>query len=368
MLDICFVHFDTYPVLKGGVGGYVGGESVQHSLLAKSFAARNHKVSAVVTDFGQPDGEAVAGVRCYKTCSRSAGVPVLRFVHPRMSSLWKALERSEADIYYWSCAEYVTGLLAAFCAKHRKRFVLRVAHDADCIPGKQLIRLWRDRKLYEYGLRRADMVFVQTAKQQQLLARHYGVSSTVVNMVVEEPAEDLNGVRDIDVLWVNNMRPFKRPEVLLEVAALCPDVHFTMIGGPVPGLESYYQTIMKRAQSLPNLTALGPVSYAEVNGFFARSKIFVNTSGSEGFPNSFLQAWIRAVPVVSFFDPDGLIDSRVLGIRVSSVEQMGRALSALLNDAVRYAEMAAAVRRHALANYAASSVVSRYETLLQRMQ
>ena len=46
--------------------------------------------------------------------------------------------------------------------------------------------------------------------------------------------------------------------------------------------------------ALPNVTMLGPVRYRDTGALFDRARIFLNTSSIEGFPNTFLQAWIRA--------------------------------------------------------------------------
>ncbi len=368
MLKVCFVHADAYPVLSGTSDTtYLGGESVQHSLLAKAFSAAGHDVSAIVRDFGQQDGETIGRIRVYKTCAPTAGLPVVRFVHPKTTSLWSALKRANADIYYFSCADYVPAVLAAFARRYDRRFVFRVAHDSDCVPSEHMLRFRRDKILYAYGLRRANAILAQTVKQQALLRQHYGLSSEVVDMVVEDPAENLDGPRDIDVLWVNNMRSFKRPELLVEVAQRCPGLRFVMIGGPVPGQESYYEGILRAARGVSNLEALGPVPYKDVNAYFARAKLFVNTSESEGFPNSFLQAWIRGVPIVSFFDPDGLIERRGFGMRVADIEQMAAALSALAGDPTRLAAMAALVRRYAVDTYSAAAVTKRYVELFERL-
>jgi glycosyltransferase involved in cell wall biosynthesis len=70
-----------------------------------------------------------------------------------------------------------------------------------------------------------------------------------------------------------------------------------------------------------------------VNDYFERSRVFVNTSEIEGFPNSFLQAWARGTPVVSFFDPDGVIASEGLGRTVSNLHEMKDAVNRFCNDA-----------------------------------
>ena len=63
-----------------------------------------------------------------------------------------------------------------------------------------------------------------------------------------------------------------------------------------------------------------------------RAKVLVNTSDVEGFPNSYLQAWIRGVPVVTLIDPDAVIEREGLGIAARSPDQTPDAIRHLLRD------------------------------------
>jgi glycosyltransferase involved in cell wall biosynthesis len=147
---------------------------------------------------------------------------------------------------------------------------------------------------------------------------------------VEPPRPQPQGVRDIDVLWVSNFRALKRPELALELARQLPHVKFTLAGGPMPGGQTYYDDVVAAAARLPNVTMLGPVRYRDSGDLFDRAKLFLNTSSIEGFPNTFLQAWIRGVPVVTFFDPDGLVKRVPLGRVASSVDDMREAIRGLI--------------------------------------
>jgi glycosyltransferase involved in cell wall biosynthesis len=136
--------------------------------------------------------------------------------------------------------------------------------------------------------------------------------------------------KDIDVLWVSNLRALKRPELALELARQLPQVKFTLAGGPMPGGQTYFDDVMAAAARLPNVTMLGPVRYRDSGALFDRAKIFLNTSAIEGFPNTFLQAWIRGVPVVTFFDPDGLVQRVPLGRVAKSVDDMREGIRSLM--------------------------------------
>ncbi len=364
---ICFVGIDNYPVLNPDCSGAnFGGESVQQVLLAKAFVELGYEVSMVVGDQGQKQGEFREGIRVWKAFSENAGLPVVRFIHPRFTSVWHALKLADADIYYQSCAGVVTGYVGRFCQKYGRQFVFRLAHDSDCTPGEQLIKYWRDRRIYEYGLRHADMIAAQGVNQVSLLRQHYALESTPVNMAVELPSDSVidKTHRDIDVLWVNNIRDFKRPDLLIDVARQLPQYRFVMIGGKARGFEHLFQTIDKQAKTLGNVEFLGAVPYHKVNNYFLRAKLFLNTSDQEGFPNSFLQAWIRRTPVVSFFDPDGLIAAERMGSVPDDVASMVDSITNLLTDEGLLKAAADRAREFTLANYSPLAVAHSYGRLL----
>jgi glycosyltransferase involved in cell wall biosynthesis len=366
--SICFVGADNYPVLNSEYKGhYIGGESVQQTLLAKAFVDLGYDVSMVVIDLGQPDAELIEGIRVFKTFRPHAGVPVFRFIHPRFTGMWQALKRANADIYYQSCASVATGFVAWFCRKYDRKFVFRVAHDTDLMPAQQLIPYWRDKKIYEYGLRQADLIINQSQQQQDLLRENYHLEGPALNMVVQLPAQGEMLSRDIDVLWVNNLRPFKRPEKVLELAVRLPDLRIVMIGGPCHGHEALYEEIRRRAQDISNLEFKGHVPYQEVNSYYSRSRVFVNTSDSEGFPNSFLQAWVRGTPVISFFDPDGIIVREGLGDSPDGVDQMVAAVKELDENDDRLAALSAHVSAFAHDHYSPEAVAIRYHKLFQNL-
>lgn len=358
---ICIVGLDSYGMLSGeGDLKYIGGESVQHVLLARAWRDLGHDVSIVVHDEGQGPRKVIDGITAIAAHTRHGGLPGLRFFHPRASKLVAALSAADADIYYQSPAGVNTGFTAWYCRMTGRAFIFRVASDSDCERDFPRIRSLRDRMLYDFGLKRADFVAAQTAYQQQLLRENHGVESAVINMMVEPPVRGSVPVeKDIDVLWLSNLRALKRPELALELARQLPDVNFTLAGGPMPGGQTYFDDVAASAARLPNVTMLGPVRYADTGKLIDRAKIFLNTSSIEGFPNTFLQSWIRGVPVVSFFDPDGMVNRLQLGRITTSVDDMREAIRGLL-DVAPYRELIGRRAREFASREYTTAVAARY--------
>ena len=330
-MKICFVGFHNLPVLASEYDRQtMGGEAVQQTLLARALVRRGHEVTMVVADHGQADGAVWEGIRVFRSYRPASGLPGLRFIHPRWTGMWSALRRAGSDLYYTSCAGMQVGLVALFCRQLRKRFVFRTASDSDCDASRLLVPFARDRWLYAYGLRRADAILVQSASQRESMARNYGLPSRVAGMMIEKP--ERAPTRDIDVLWVSNIRNEKRPDRILKLAGALPVVGFHIVGGPLPGKEGLYRDVARSAASLPNVSFHGALSYRDANRMYGRSRLLVNTSDVEGFPNSYLQAWIRGVPVVTLIDPDGVIEREGLGVAAKSPAAIRDAVQDLLGD------------------------------------
>ncbi len=365
-LRVCLVKLGALPVLSDQCKHLrVGGEEVQHALLAKALVRHGLEVRLIVGDYGQPAEHTYEGVRTIRSYREGVGLPGVRFVYPRWIKLWSALALADADVYYLSCAGMELGLAAMFCRMHGRRLVFRVASDSDCDPGRLLIRYRRDKWLYEYGLRHTNAVLVQTALQQRLLRQHYGLDSTVAQMLVERPEGQRREMRDIDVLWVANLRRVKRPDRLLALARALPQYHFHMAGGPFPGEGALFDQIRDAATAIPNLQFHGNVPYRDISRLFDRARLFVNTSELEGFPNTYMQSWVRDIPVVATFDPDGVIAREGLGASVRDVQALVDVVPGLLEDPGRYREMAHAVRRFVSLHYVEELVLEAYLGTLQ---
>jgi len=358
-MKICFVGLDNLPVLAPEYRRHtIGGESVQQTLLGRALARRGHDVSMVVADYGQKDAAEWEAIRVFKAYRPDAGIPALRFIHPRWTGMWSALTRADADLYYTSCAGMHVGLVALFCRRFGKRFVFRTASDTDCDSSRLLVRFARDRWLYAYGLRRANAILVQSAWQAETLARCYGLVGRAAGMLVEKPLRAV--ARDIDVLWVSNIRREKRPDRVLELAERLPDVKIHMVGGPLPGEESLFLDISRRATAKDNVSFHGRLSYWDANEQYGRAKLLVNTSDVEGFPNSYLQAWIRGVPVVTLIDPDGVIEREGLGVAARSTAQISGALEHMLGDPTAWKAASDRCRAFMAREYGEDKVLAPY--------
>lgn len=359
---VCFVGLENLPVLSRAYDRHgIGGEQVQQTLLARALARRGWDVSMVVADYGQADCARVDGITLHKAHRLEGGVPVLRFLHPRLTGLWSALRRADADVYYLSCASMQLGVAAAFARLHGRRVVFRIASDADCEPDRLLIEHARDRWLYAWGLERADVVLAQSAHQARRMRANYGRDSRVASMLVD-PAQRVSGfdARDIDVLWVANLRPLKRPALVLELARRLPGLRVHVVGGALPGHEALHDEVRAQARALPNVQFHGRVPYHETRDLYERARVFVSTSELEGFPNSYLQAWRCGTPSVAFFDPDGLVLSQGLGATVESLDGLVAHTRLLAIDAQTWQAAHVRCLRHMDAHHGDELVLQPY--------
>jgi glycosyltransferase involved in cell wall biosynthesis len=149
-----------------------------------------------------------------------------------------------------------------------------------------------------------------------------------------------------------------------------PQFCFTMVGGPGGSDSSsinYFRAIEAAAKSIPNLRFHGFVPYSEVDSYFDRARVFVNTSLYEGFPNTFLQSWARGVPVVSYFDT-GSRHNKDAVVRVVADEPAAAIqISTLMSNARDWRTASQRSLEHFSDVHSVDSAVSRYARLFSRM-
>jgi glycosyltransferase involved in cell wall biosynthesis len=304
----------------------------------------------------------VNGVTVHKTCRPDEGLPVLRFLHPRLTSLWSTLKRVDADVYYQRTAAIATAVTAEFCRRHQRRSIYAGASDVDFIPGREDIRYARDRGIFRHGVRRVDKVLVQNEAQRETLRANYGRDATLIpNCYTPPPGARAD--RGGYVLWVATVRPSKRPELLLELARRMPQYRFVMIGGADPGrrAEEYHAQVREAASRLPNVEFRGFVPFVEADRQFDGARVVVNTSLYEGFPNTFLQAWSRGVPTVAFVDTGSRQDGAPVYDIVRDVEDLGRHVDRLMRDDILWHSCSQRVEAHFHDNHSVEAIVGLYE-------
>jgi glycosyltransferase involved in cell wall biosynthesis len=287
------------------------------------------------------------------------GIPRLGFLLDA-ASLSGTLRGLKPDVIYQRVACAYTGICAAFARRHAIPMVWHVAHDTDVAPrsldpGRNILRVRLEKWAANHGARHATRIVVQTHHQAALLRQNFNRTADAVIPNFHPPAaETLDKSGAPTVVWIANLKAWKRPEVFVRLAAKlssCRGVKFVMVGLPA-GAGRFQDTLMAGIAAQPNLEYLGSKTHAEVNALLARASIFVNTSTQEGFPNTFIQAWLRDVAVVSLsVDPDHVLEKKQVGILAQSESGLADAVRRLIEDPKCREAYAARGRAHAVAQH-----------------
>ena len=343
------------------------GAEVRMTILARSLARRGWPVSLVAYDYGQPD-EVISedGVRIVKVASTERiRVPVLGFLGRKLPACIRGFHLADAEIYIVLGPAWYAGVLEHLCRTRGRRLVFWLAHDNDPyvhLPGKTDMR-GPMRWLAARGLRGADLVISQTRSQSAAMASVHHRDSPVVPNIWELTAPDSPKASPPEVLWAARYMPHKHPERVLQVAARVPEVSFRMAGGPFSGEQRVlFDEVRQAARSLPNLEVMGLVPFAEMDQHYAKATAFLCTSDSEGFPNTFLQAWNHRTSIVSTFDPDGVLAREGVGIAARDVDELAQGIRLACGPAGR--AIGQRGREHLEAEHSVDAVMSRLEPLL----
>ncbi|MDH4185585.1 MAG: glycosyltransferase family 4 protein [Nitrospira sp.] len=324
MLKVCLISPLGYGLYNPASRLPFGGAEVQFYLLANALAADPaYSVSVLTTVSENPGVEACGELKIFKRLGQRRTEPKLSrgFLH-RVQQVWSYLKafqemrqqfiEIDADVYLHAGAGVEVGAYGLICRLLGRRFLFFIASSAD---------LWEPygkvegplKWLFPLGVRFAHEVVCRSSEQQDRLHRQYRRAGVLIRTGHSRPLT--RGDSKSYVLWVGRGNPLKRPDMFLDLAAQLPHHRFVMVVAHEDAHLDLLQQVRTRAAMLGNLDLYEDVPWSEIDNYFARARVFVNTSTHEGFPNTFVQAALHGAPVVSWrVDPDRLLSSGQLGL------------------------------------------------------
>jgi hypothetical protein len=288
-----------------------GGGETQAFLIARGLARRGMRVGMIVMGAREGLASTVDGVQILPQAPRRRLLGPAARVALAIGA-FRSIAAARSAVVIQRNAGSTTAVAALAARATGARFVYSSASVVDFEfgafePSSLNVRL------FEWGLRNAAEVVVQTEEQARLCRARFGRDPVVIGSIAGPPR--LRSQPTEAFLWVGKMQPVKRPEPYLELARALPEARFWMIAVPdtseSPELRRQVETA---ARELPNLELLEPRSRDGVGELLDRTVAVVNTSEREGMPNVFLEGWTRGVPALALsFDPDGLVAHEGLG-------------------------------------------------------
>jgi glycosyltransferase involved in cell wall biosynthesis len=281
--------------------------------------------------------------------------------------LFKKLYAINPDIIYQRVGCAYTEIACVYAKFKKCVLIWHVAHDSTVIPSSfefshQGILKFIEKKILEYGVRNCDWIISQTFQQSDCLKKYYGrKNAAVIKNFHPAPKENIIKKLPLKIVWVANFKPWKQPEYFIRLAEEFQKkgikAKFQMVGKSSEWNKSWQRSIENKIAEVENIEYLGELSADEVNRILALAHIFVNTSAMEGFPNTFIQAWLREVPVVSLCcNPDRIITTHGVGFVAGDFSKLAAQVERLARDEKLRVRIGRAARSYALHHHSERNI------------
>jgi len=362
---ICFVSPKAYHYFKPDRSSAAGGAERQQYLLARELQKKGYTISFITGDFDGSTKEIIDGIELYKT------LPVQHSPHAwdYIKNLVLSLHNVSADVCYVRGMRMIPAIVSLYCNFDNISFILSIANDKD-VEHKHIKNLNIFLKyLYKRSILMADTVVAQTDYQRKMLKKQFDIESEVIPNGYTIPSSNriVDHSKRNHILWVGQInKKQKKPHHFLQLAEEFGNESFVLIG-PKGSREDYYRFIKNKAKSLSNVDFEGFVPPDKIHNYFRFAQVYVNTSEFEGFPNTFLEAWRYATPVVSLNHSvdHGFSNNNRAGIVSQSQGKLFKDVRNLLNNTDlrrRYGENG---RKLVNDRYSIKRISNRYNSIIQ---
>jgi len=355
--SICLAGHRFYSVSQGGV-------ELQTRYIGDALAKGGWRV-----DYLAPNTDG-------KTGFEDVTARVKVWWYPHFSYIWQAptaliqdiLERIRPDVIYQrgrgQLAE--SGVLLRYAERTGIPYVFGLSSDTDLdvlyatkTNFTAYKPLWKRLGLLPYSiyldtsrnaiLRQAGYIIAQHEDQAQSVIDKIRRQPYLLRTIHPEVKGEIQKSPEKIVLWVCNYRPFKQGDLFVELADRCKDLNATFIMVYGRTKPEYIEPVLREAKRVSNLTIYAELPPHEVEALMEKASVFVNTSrNEEGFPNTFVQSWLRETPVVSLsVDPGEVLKREKIGICSGSFERLVDDVTELVQNDKRRVNMGKQAREYA---------------------
>ncbi len=214
------------------------------------------------------------------------------------------------------------------------------------------------------GMKYVSLAFTQNDYQATQVKQTFGLDSYRMlsgHLVPQHRITPHERLKKKCILWCANLGKSKRPELFITLAKkmISSDFRFVMVGGHS---DRQYTEQLFREKS-ENLIWTGSKSFEESLTFFDDATFFVNTSspGGDGFPNTFVQAWIRGVPVFSIdINPSNILVDHKLGFVCNDINDMSMKMKSLINDEQLYGKLSLSCQEYAYRHHSLTAMCENF--------
>jgi glycosyltransferase involved in cell wall biosynthesis len=367
MIHVAIYSYHIYDWFSNDLSKATGGAEFQLFTLSQKLKNNNIIVTFLVGDAPFDGMEtSVDGFNFIKLYPQHYSNKIKKYLFIARR-LWKCkanvfLERGSSNMTLW---------LSLISFLKNSRYIFFAASDIDFATDELHPSFTSkfQQRLFHVGLRLASKIVVQKETQKISVWNNFRRSANIIKNFPPAARIKDNVEKEWDVIWVNNIIPYKKPEVVITLAEKLPNIKFLMIGGARN--TSYFEDIKAQVLEHSNITFLGFIPYNEVDQYIVKSKLMINTTVvkgkyEEGFPNSFLQAWQLGIPAISLLsNPDNIFEKYSIGICSLTVEKMADDILYLLNDEVKYKNMSASAKAYIGQHHNADSIVQQYLSVIE---
>lgn len=271
----------------------------------------------------------------------------------------RLLSEVQPDIVYTRLYSSWSFFASEYAKREKKLHIWALSSDRDVTRMDEKVSWHKPFSIYENQLVRQvfkkDTLFVvQNNYQLAILNEKWGINAYKLNQSAPLPYVSIyEKEAPLLVVWVAHLKPLKRPEFFLNLVKACSSekrLYFTMVGR---GGKAYEKEIDAAQKINSRFNFIGEQTQEDVSVLLEKAHVLINTSEYEGFPNTFVQAWMRGVVVVSMqANPDGLLDSMGDKLQLNSITEIKEKLVEWAENSEKWAKLANAYQNNARLNHA----------------